>query len=123
PGRGTPQLRGVDRARGVIEPGSAGATGHEHVARGEQGAVDLAAGVRHRSGIRPRRVRLIEIDDLRRVGRRVAAPDIEDLPRQVHDGGAVAAPRAEIATWPIAPSARARDVEPARRLLFAGIED
>ena len=114
----------MDRARRIVEPGGAGPAGHEHVAGGEKGGVHLAAGVRHRSGVRPRRVRLIEIDDLGRVsGRVVAAACVEDFPRQVHDGGSVVAPRPEVAPRPVGPSARAGHVQPARRLLFAGIED
>ena len=122
PRRRTPQLRGVDRPRGIVEPGGAGAAGHEHVTGGEERGVAVPAGVLHRAGVRPRRIRLVQVDNLRRIGRRIPAADVEDSPRLVHDGGPVAPCRVEVATRAGGPAPGAGDVEPARRLQLAGIE-
>jgi len=121
-GHGAPQLRCVHGADGVVEAAAAGAARDQDVAGREQGGVHLPPGERHRPRVRPRRIRLIEVDDLRRVRRRVAAAHVQDLPGRIHDRGPVATPAGEVASRAVGPTARAADVEPARRLILAGIK-
>src|SRR5882762_6693157 len=121
-GHGVPQLRRVYGADGVVEAAAAGTAGDQDVAGRKQSGVRLPPGERHRPRVRPRRIRLIEVDDLRRVRRRVAATYVQDLPGRIHDCGPVTTPAGEVASRAVGPTARAADVEPARRLIFTGIE-
>src|SRR2546426_46810 len=113
---------GVPATLGVMEAAAGGAAGDEHVASRQQGGVHLAARERHRAGVLPRGIRLIEIDDLRRTGRRVAAAGVENLARLVHHGGSVVS-GSELAQRAIGPLARAPDVEVAGLLRPAGVKD
>src|SRR5437764_13100169 len=121
-GRGTPKLGGVHDTGEVVEAGRAAAARHEYVAGRQNSGVQLPAGVRHRARVPPRRTRVVQIDDLSRVRRRIVAADVKDLAGPVHHGRAITPPPRVQAARAVAPLPRARDVEPARRLFLAGVE-
>ena len=86
-----PQLGHQHRTGVVVEARAARPAGGQHGPVGQDGGIHLAARESHRSGAGPARGRLVEIDGLTGIARRIATADHQDLAVRVLNRAAVGA--------------------------------
>ena len=117
-----PHLGGEYRRPEIAETRPAGSAGDQDLAVWKDRRIELPARELHRRDLAPDGVRLGEIDDFGRLGRRIAAARHEDPAGAVHHGGSVVAIHIEGMSRDHAPRAGAGGVQGARHRARCRVE-